>query len=64
MKDQVQRALADLVTHPTTGDIRKLQGYSDLYRLRVGDDRVLFSRLPDQRIVVIDRVVPRGKAYR
>ena len=44
------------------GDIKKLQGIDNGYRLRVGDLRVLFS-IKDDRIY-IDNIIPRGQAYK
>lgn len=43
------------------GDIKKLQGYKNDYRLRVGDLRVLYSVEND--IIKIKDVLPRGQAY-
>ena len=43
-------------------DIRKLKGYKNIYRLRVGDWRILFELLPDYEIVVIG-IRPRWTAY-
>lgn len=44
------------------GDIKKLQGIKDGYRLRVGDLRVLFSI--EDNIVYIEDIKPRGEAYK
>lgn len=44
------------------GDIRKLKGYSDKYRLRIGNYRVLFTLKSD--IIQIDDILPRGQAYK
>lgn len=44
------------------GDIKKLQGIDNGYRLRVGDLRVLFSIEDD--IIYIDNIIPRGQAYK
>lgn len=44
------------------GDIKKLRGYSQDYRLRVGDLRVLFSVNGD--IITVKDVLPRGQAYK
>lgn len=44
------------------GDIKKLQGIKNGYRLRVGDLRVLFTIEGD--IVYIDNIIPRGQAYK
>jgi len=46
-----------------SGDIKRLQGSTELYRLRVGDWRVLFS-YPDDNTVLIERISPRGDAYK
>ena len=44
------------------GDIKKLQGIDNGYRLRVGDLRVLLSIEDD--IIYIDNIIPRGQAYK
>lgn len=44
------------------GDVKKLQGLVNDYRLRVGDLRVLFSVEND--IIIIKDVLPRGQAYK
>ena len=44
------------------GDVKKLQGYKNDYRLRVGDLRVLYSMNGD--IITIKDVLPRGQAYK
>ena len=44
------------------GDVKKLQGLVNAYRLRVGDLRVLFSVEND--IIIIKDVLPRGQAYK
>lgn len=63
---QIQRriteALDRLVAEPPRGDIRKLSGAGDEWRLRVGDWRVRFRR-EGERVEVL-RVQPRGRAYR
>ena len=46
------------------GDVRKLAGSSDEYRLRVGDWRVLFRLEDGGRLVVVARVLNRRDAYR
>ena len=45
------------------GDIKQLQGHTALYRLRVGSWRVVFS-YPDDETILIERVSPRGGAYK
>ncbi len=60
-----QRIFAGLrrLTEVVHGDVRRLQGTSEgLYRLRIGDWRVIFSYQADSTILVV-RVLPRGSAY-
>lgn len=46
-----------------TLDIKPLQG-QPYYRLRVGDWRVIFDRDDDVRIIAIEKIKPRGGAYK
>lgn len=43
------------------GDIKKMKGMENLYRLRVNDYRVLFS--PEYDIIKIEKIGPRGDVY-
>lgn len=56
------RGLKEAIEKIPFGDIKKLQGIDNGYRLRVGDLRVLFS-IEDDRIY-IDNIIPRGQAYK
>ena len=58
MKDRVRKGIETI----PEGDICKIQGYSCLYRLRIGDYRVLFEMAGNE--VYIDDVLPRGQAYK
>ena len=44
------------------GDIKKLKGYENSYRLRIGDYRVIYQS--DGYTILIADVLPRGKAYK
>jgi mRNA-degrading endonuclease RelE of RelBE toxin-antitoxin system len=46
------------------GDVRKLKGAEDRWRLRVGAWRVIFTVAREGHALLILRVLPRGKAYR
>lgn len=46
------------------GDIAKLKGRPEQWRLRIGDWRVLYRHDFEARIIEIARVVHRGAAYR
>jgi mRNA interferase RelE/StbE len=61
----VQRRILDaldrFVAAPRSSDIRKLDSVQ--WRLRVGDWRVRFSFDDEHRVIVVLRVLPRGRAY-
>ena len=46
------------------GDVTRLQGSSDEWRLRVGDWRVRFRYDHPTRTLEVLRILPRGQAYR
>jgi mRNA interferase RelE/StbE len=62
-RERVRQALARLVT-TGQGDVRRLQGLEDEYRLRVGDWRVRFRFDEASGALDVLRVLPRGRAYR
>lgn len=43
--------------------IKKLSGISNLYRLRVGDFRVLFTPDLESGTIKIEKILPRGDIY-
>lgn len=45
------------------GDVKPLSGSACLYRLRVGDWRIVFS-YPDGNTVLIEKIAPRGEVYK
>lgn len=59
---QTKRRLKEAIEKIPLGDIKKLQGVKDGYRLRVGDLRVLFSIEGD--LIYIENIIPRGQAYK
>jgi mRNA interferase RelE/StbE len=61
VRRRIVDALDRFVDDPRTGDIRKLS--SSQWRLRVGEWRVRFSFDEERRVIVILRVLPRGRAY-
>jgi mRNA interferase RelE/StbE len=62
--EQVMEKMALYAEKPSAlaANVRRLRGYDDVFRLRVGNWRVLFKQ-NDQEIVVLT-VSPRGRAYR
>ncbi|MCL2212219.1 MAG: type II toxin-antitoxin system RelE/ParE family toxin [Oscillospiraceae bacterium] len=56
-KQKIKEAIETL----PAGDVKKLQGYTNTYRLRVGEYRILFEI--SEQIIVLD-ILPRGSAYK
>ncbi len=44
------------------GDVKRLQGYINYYRLRIGNFRVIYSF--ENGIIIIMAVLPRGEVYK
>ncbi len=57
-KQRLKKAIEKL----PAGDVVKLQGYMEDYRLRVGNLRIIFSVSDD--IITIKDVLPRGQVYK
>lgn len=45
------------------GDVKKLQGGTENYRLRVGNYRIIFSKDDKRLIIMIVEIGPRGEIY-
>jgi mRNA interferase RelE/StbE len=62
----ILRALTPLGDDPRRpdADIKKLAGYADRYRLRVGDYRVIYQIADEQLIILVVGVGHRREAYR
>ena len=58
-----KRRIREGVNGIPSGDIKRLRGSEDLLRLRVGDWRIVFS-YPDSNTVLVERISPRGEAYK
>lgn len=56
---RVIKAINDL----PLGDIKKLQGSYEYYRLRVGNFRIIFSKNDKNLIILIIEIGPRGEIY-
>ena len=63
MDSKTKQRIKDAVEGIPAGDIKPLQGYNDLYRLRIGGWRVVFS-YPNKNTVLIEKIAPRGGVYK
>ncbi len=63
MDAATKQRIRDGVSKIPAGDIVKLRGHTDLYRLRIGNWCVVFSYIePDK--VLVERIAPRGQVYK
>jgi len=60
---RLRKAIDALGDNPRPPGYKKLVGM-DLYRIRVGNWRVIYTIEDDQLIVLVVTVAPRGSAYR
>jgi mRNA interferase RelE/StbE len=61
---RIRAAIAALVDDPRPYRYRKLVGLENLYRIRVGDWRIVYAIEDQLLIILIVEVSPRGDAYR
>ena len=63
MLSDIQRRIIIAIYKLPEGDVKKLKGYENYYRLRVGDIRIIFEKEDDKlKIIVID-IGNRGQIY-
>ena len=61
---RIVAAIGDLAEDPYPQGVRKLAGFDQTYRIRVGDYRVIYDVFESKLIVEIIRVRHRKDAYR
>lgn len=64
LRERMARAIDEFATNPRPPGSIKLVGYSDLYRRRVGDWRIIYTVQDDRLIVLVITITPRGSAYK
>jgi mRNA interferase RelE/StbE len=63
-RERLVKAILVLADNPHPANSRKLEGYHDLYRLRVGDWRIIYQVDDDQLLILVLEVGSRGEIYR
>ena len=61
---RIKASLDRLLIYPQAADLKKLKGSRDMWRLRVGDWRVILRLDRDQGILYVLRIRHRREAYR
>ncbi|SDN59200.1 type II toxin-antitoxin system RelE family toxin [Aureimonas jatrophae] len=59
IRSKIDQYVADPAS--LANNVKRMQGIDDLFRLRVGDWRIIFG--DDGRVVAIIRIGPRGDVY-
>lgn len=60
----IRQAIRSLGENPRPSGYKKMSGYDNLYRIRVGGWRIIYSIEDDKLIVLILTVASRGQAYK
>lgn len=62
---QEQQKIYDIIKQlPNGRDIKKLIGFSNKYRLRVNDYRIIYDKYDDKYIIDVVDVDSRGQVYK
>lgn len=61
-RQRIKEGINKLVAFPEKCDIKPLEGYSDIYRLRIGQYRVIYTK--DNVILFIADIGNRGDIYK
>lgn len=64
LRERIDRAILTLANDPRPSGVTKLTGYTNQYRIRVGDWRIRYAIEDDKLLVLVLVVLPRDKAYR
>ena len=63
-KERVFKRIKELGNNPFPSDVKKLKGERDVYRVRIGDFRVLYRVIPEDDVILIFRVDKRSRVYK
>lgn len=61
---RVDRKVDELAENPRPAGAKKLKGSSELWRVRVGDYRVIYSIHDDVLLILVVKIGHRGDVYR
>ncbi len=63
LKQRIANSIEQLTSQPRSASVRKLEGFDNLYRLRVGDYRVVFELIDKSHSIIINKIRHRREAY-
>jgi mRNA interferase RelE/StbE len=64
MRKRVSEAIDSLEENPRPSGVKKLKGSKELYRLRVGDYRIIFAIRDQELLVIVVNAGHRRDVYR
>lgn len=64
IKHRVQSAIDSLHNNPFPARVRKLTGHKSLYRIRIGQYRVVYDIDDQQKLIRVTRIRHRREVYR
>jgi mRNA interferase RelE/StbE len=64
IRKRIDLKIKDFSTNPRPEGCKKLMGYDNLYRIRVGNWRISYAVEDEELILLILEISPRGDAYR
>jgi mRNA interferase RelE/StbE len=62
-KERIFKRIKELCEDPFPSDVKKLKGEQDVYRIRIGDFRVLYRIISEDDVILIFRVDKRSRVY-
>jgi len=64
MLERLRVVIRSLAEDPRPIGYQKMSGYDNLYRIRVGDWRIIYAIEDDRLIVLVIEIAPRSGIYR
>ena len=64
MLNRTHLAIHSLAENPRPNGYKKMMGHENLYRIRVGEWRIIYAIEDEQLIILILTIAPRGGVYR
>ena len=64
LQNRMVQAIDDLAQNPRPIQSKRLVGTDDLYRIRVGSWRIIYTIQDEQLLILIITIAPRGQVYK